>query len=250
MVSQRANLISKFSTNWHGFARHQADGANFASIGKKDDLSSRDDWNDPDPLEARGRGGGIPSGLPVNASLIILAICVGISLLSLVAPNFVYGYLALTPAYLFQRPWTIITHMFVHQNLDHLFWNMFFLFFFALPLEQRVGGKRFLEIYFFSGIVGAIAQMAVSGSYIVMMGASAALYGTMGCLAIIAPEISVLLFFVIPLRIQWAILLYAAIDFAMMGAGDNVAHMAHIAGLLVGVGFGYIMKNQPRAYYR
>jgi membrane associated rhomboid family serine protease len=35
-----------------------------------------------------------------------------------------------------------------------------------------------------------------------------------------------------------------------MGAGDNVAHMAHIAGLLVGVGFGYIMKNQPRAYYR
>jgi membrane associated rhomboid family serine protease len=127
---------------------------------------------------------------------------------------------------------------------------MFFLFFFALPLEQRVGEKRFLEIYIFSGLVGAIAQMLVSSPYAIMMGASGALYGAMGCLAMIAPEIRVLLFFVIPLRIQWAVVLYVLIDFSMLGAADNIAHMAHITGLLVGVAFGYIMRDQPRVYYQ
>lgn len=250
MVGQRTDNICKAAGNWLDGARHSAAGAFFASIGRRDDFRSKDDWNDPLPWESRGWRSKIPAGLPVNSSLIILAVCVLISLLSLIAPGFVYGYLALTPAYLFQRPWTLITHMFVHQNFDHLFWNMFFLFFFALPLEQRVGEKRFLEIYIFSGIVGAIAQMLVSSPYAVMMGASGALYGAMGCLAMIAPEIRVLLFFVIPLRIQWAVVLYALIDFSMLGAVDNVAHMAHIAGLLVGVAFGYMMKDQPRVYYQ
>ncbi len=242
----------KSAGNWLGRIRHfsSISSAFLASIGRRDDFRTKDDWNDSLPWESRGWKSRIPANLPVNASLIILAVCVAVSLLSLIVPGFVYGYLALIPAYLFQRPWTLITHMFVHQNFDHLFWNMFFLFFFALPLEQRVGERKFLEIYIFSGIAGAIAQMAVSSPYAVMMGASGALYGAMGCLALIAPEIRVLLFFVIPLRIQWAVVLYALIDFSMLGAVDNVAHMAHIAGLLVGVAFGYMMKGQPRVYYR
>lgn len=250
MASQLTDNTCKTAGNWRGSARYSATGVFFAAIGRRDDFRPKDDWNDPAPWESRGWRSRIPLGLPVNASLIILSACVLISLLSLISPGFVYGYLALIPANLFQRPWTLITHMFVHQNFDHLFWNMFFLFFFALPLEQRVGEKRFLEIYIFSGIAGAIAQMAVSSPYAVMMGASGALYGAMGCLAMIAPEIRVLLFFVIPLRIQWAVVLYALIDFSMLGAVDNVAHMAHIAGLLVGVAFGYMMKDQARVYYR
>jgi membrane associated rhomboid family serine protease len=241
--------IGKGPRIWLGYARSPFLGPFLASIGRRDDFRRTDDWNDPPHWENRGWRGRIPASLPINYSLAILAICVVVSLLSLIAPGFVYGYLALTPAYLFQRPWTLITHMFVHQNFDHLFWNMFFLFFFALPLEQRVGEKRFLEIYIFSGLVGAIAQMLISSPYAIMMGASGALYGAMGCLAMIAPEIRVLLFFVIPLRIQWAVVLYVLIDFSMLGAADNIAHMAHITGLLVGVAFGYMMRDQPRIYH-
>jgi rhomboid family protein len=243
------DYFSKRLSNLLGYAISPFFCPFLASIGRRDDFRRTDDWNDPAPWERRGWRDRIPLGLPVSYSLVILAICVAVSLLSLIAPGFVYGYLALTPAYLLQRPWTLITHMFVHQNFDHLFWNMLFLFFFALPLEQRVGEKRFLEIYLFSGLVGGIAQMLISSPYAVMMGASAALYGVMGCLAMIAPEIRVLLFFVIPLRIQWAVVLYALIDFSMLGAGDNIAHMAHIAGLLVGIAFGYMMKDQPRIYH-
>jgi membrane associated rhomboid family serine protease len=177
----------------------------------------------------------------------ILAICVFVSLLSLIAPGFVYGYLALNPAYVMQRPWTLITHMFVHANFDHLFWNMLFLFFFGVELERRVGETRFLEIYMLSGLAAALGQMLVSTG--TLLGASGALYGVMGCLAIIAPEIRVLLFFIIPLRIQYAVVLFAFMDFMMMGTGDSIAHAAHLTGLLVGLAFGYMMRNQPQVYY-
>jgi len=218
-----------------------------ASIGSRDDFRHKDDWNDPAPWETRSWRSKIPTGLPVSYSMAILAVCVFVSLLSLIAPDFVYSYLALNPAYVMQRPWTLITHMFVHANFDHLFWNMLFLFFFGVELERRVGETRFLEIYMFSGLAAALGQMLVSTG--TLLGASGALYGVMGCLAIIAPEIRVLLFFIIPLRIQYAVVLFAIMDFSMMGSGDSIAHAAHLTGLLVGLGFGYMMRNLPQIYY-
>jgi membrane associated rhomboid family serine protease len=218
-----------------------------ASIGSRDDFRHKDDWNDQAPWETRSWRSKIPTGLPVSYSMAILAVCVFVSLLSLVAPDFVYSYLALNPAYVMQRPWTLITHMFVHANFDHLFWNMLFLFFFGVELERRVGETRFLEIYMFSGLAAALGQMLVSTG--TLLGASGALYGVMGCLAIIAPEIRVLLFFIIPLRIQYAVVLFAIMDFSMMGSGDSIAHAAHLTGLLVGLGFGYMMRNLPQIYY-
>ena len=146
-----------------------------------------------------------------------------------------------------QRPWTLLTHMFVHANFDHLFWNMLFLFFFGMELEKRVGESKFLQIYILSGIVAAIGQMMISSGSLV--GASGALYGVMGCLAIIAPEIRVLLYFIVPLGIRTLVVIYALFDFLTMGSGDNIAHMAHIVGLLVGLAFGLLMKRQPQYYY-
>jgi membrane associated rhomboid family serine protease len=146
-----------------------------------------------------------------------------------------------------QRPWTLLTYMFVHANFDHIFWNMLVLFFFGMELEKRVGETKFLEIYVLSGIVAALGQMMISGGSLV--GASGAIYGVMGCLAIIAPEIRVLIFFVIPLSIRAAVVLFALLDFLTSGSADNIAHMAHIAGLLVGLAFGLLMKKQPQYYY-
>ena len=140
-----------------------------------------------------------------------------------------------------------MTYMFVHANFDHIFWNMLALFFFGMELEKRVGGTKFLQIYFLSGIVAALAQMIIAGGSLV--GASGAIYGVMGCLAIIAPEIRVLIFFIIPLSIRAAVVFFALMDyFLFMGVSDNIAHMAHIAGLLVGVAFGLVIKKQPQYY--
>jgi membrane associated rhomboid family serine protease len=220
-----------------------------APVGRRDDYRRRDEWGNPTtPASWRNK---IPSALPISLTGIILAICIIVFFLSLVAPYFVINYLSLVPAILFDRPWTIITYMFVHLTFDHLFWNMLFLFFFGMALEQRVGERMFLVIYLLSGIVAAVGQiLALSGmdSFIPMVGASGALFGVLGCLAIIAPEIRVLLFFVIPLSIKWAVVLYALVDFLSLGAADNIAHMAHITGLFVGLAFGYALRKKPRYY--
>jgi uncharacterized protein len=214
--------------------------------GKIEDYRNRDEWGNPETSGYSWRDR-IPSNLPVSYSGIILLTCITVYLLSLIAPGFVYGYLALNQDYLMQRPWTLLTHMFVHANFDHLFWNMLFLFFFGMELERRVGESKFLQIYILSGIVAAVGQMMISSGSLV--GASGALYGVMGCLAIIAPEIRVLLFFMIPLSIRAAVVLFALLDFLTLGAADNIAHMAHITGLLVGLAYGQMIRKQPRYYY-
>ncbi|MBN1322533.1 MAG: rhomboid family intramembrane serine protease [Methanotrichaceae archaeon] len=198
-------------------------------------------WDDDEDWRAP-RG-----GLPVSVSGAILIICMLFYVATLIAPGIAIPYLALNPALVLERPWTMVTHMFMHASFDHLFWNMLFLFFFGMELERRVGERLFLEIYLTSGLVAAFCQIAISSGY--MLGASGALYGVLGCLALIAPEIRVLLFFILPLRIQYAVVLFALMDFSMMGSGDSIAHMAHIGGLFVGLGFGYILRDRYRRAY-
>jgi len=217
-----------------------------AQIGHREDYRRRDEWGRP-AVHDSGWRDRISSALPISLSWAIIAICVAVYFLSLVASDFVYSYLALNPVYLAAMPWTLVTHMFVHANFDHLFWNMLFLFFFGPELERRVGEMRFLGIFLLSGIAAAAAQILIFPG--VLVGASGALYGVMGCLAMIAPEIRVLLFFLLPLSIRAAVIVFALIDFFALGAADNIAHMAHITGLLVGLAFGYALRNQPRYYY-
>jgi len=218
--------------------------ASFSPLGGREDFHRRDDWPGPQGWKERAQSR-LPRALP-GPSAIILGLCVLVYLLSLVAPGFVYGFLALNPLLLEQRPWTLITHMFVHASFDHLFWNMLFLFFFGTELERRVGERRFATIYLLSGMVAALAQIFFFPG--VLVGASGALYGVLGCLALIAPEIRVLIFFAIPLSIRWAVVLFALIDFVMMGSADSIAHLAHISGLFVGLAFGYFLRPKAKFY--
>jgi membrane associated rhomboid family serine protease len=216
-----------------------------AMTARRDDFRRRDEWGESQ-IPVNGWRSRIPSGLPVTYSGLILLACIVVFFISIIFPAFVYNYLALNPDYVMQRPWTLITHMFVHADFNHLFWNMLFLFFFGMELERRVGEKKFLQIYILSGIVAALGQMMISGGS--MVGASGALFGVMGCLAIIAPEIRILLFFVIPVSIRGAVVLFALIDFLTLGSADNIAHMAHIVGLLVGLAYGQTMMRAPKYY--
>ncbi|HOO54692.1 MAG TPA: rhomboid family intramembrane serine protease [Methanothrix sp.] len=233
-----------FERSGRGWARRLSLGAGWQRDGGRDNR-----WNGPDPW---GDDRYSPSGglrLPLTYSGMILVICVLLLFVRYLAPAFTFNYLALNPAFVASRPWTLITHIFVHANMEHLFFNMLFLFFFGTELERRVGESRFLQIFIISGLVAAIGQMAVVPTGY-MMGASGALYGVMGCLAVIAPEIRVLLFFVIPLSIRAAVVLFAVLDFTMMGSADSIAHMAHITGLLAGLAYGGMLKDRYRYRYR
>lgn len=184
----------------------------------------------------------------MSYSGLILLACIAVFLISLIFPTFVEDYLALNQDLVMKRPWTLITYMFVHTNFNHIFWNMVVFFFFGPELERRVGESKFLRIYIISGIVAAFGQMLISGG--TMMGASGAIFGVLGCLAVIAPEIRILLFFVIPMSIRGAVVLFALIDFLSMSSADSIAHMAHIVGLLVGLAYGQAMRRSPSYYWQ
>ncbi|MDF1533844.1 MAG: rhomboid family intramembrane serine protease, partial [Methanosarcinaceae archaeon] len=79
-----------------------------------------------------------------------------------------------------------------------------------------------------------------------MIGASGAIYGVFACMAILAPEMKVYVYF-IPMRIKYALVLFALMDFLLIGAPDMIAHTAHLSGLFVGVFMGMRIKKSSRS---
>src|SRR5512138_2619921 len=71
--------------------------------------------------------------------------------------------LEFSPSHALDRPWTFVTYFFVHAGLLHLLFNMFALFVFGVPVEQRMGSRAFLLYYLYCGIGGAVLSLALSG---------------------------------------------------------------------------------------
>ncbi len=185
-----------------------------------------------------------------NYSLTILAIAVVSFFLSMFIPGY-FDYLALYPMDIFARPWTLITHMFLHANAMHILLNMMFLFFFGPELEHRIGGKRFLIVFFLSGIIAAIGYslwtVFVLGSAAPAVGASGAILGIFACLAILAPHIQVYIYF-IPMKITHALIFFAALDLILgfFTSGDVIAHSAHLSGVAAGLFMGWHIKKSGK----
>ena len=143
--------------------------------------------------------------------------------------------------------WQLVTFQFMHAGIMHLLLNSIAIFFFGRALEDALGKKRFLQLYFTSGICGGLLQMAgalvfpthLGGS---VVGASAGGMGLIAAFATMFPEqrLTLLLFFVIPISIQAKVLLWISAGLAVFGIivpSDNVAHAAHLGGMLAGIGF-------------
>ena len=141
--------------------------------------------------------------------------------------------------------WQPFTYMFMHANFGHLFCNMFAVFMFATPLEQQWGSKRFLIYYIISGIGAGITQEIVWGlmyghaaAMAVTIGASGAVFGILFAFGWLFPETRLFIFpFPIPIKARIFVIIYAFIELlAGLGnfSGDNVAHFAHLGGLLFG----------------
>ena len=152
-------------------------------------------------------------------------------------------YFKLVPALVMARPWTLVTHIFLHstQHFEHFFFNMLFFVFFGPVLERKIGSSKFLLIFFLSGIVAGVGWSLTAISPVV--GASGALSGVFATLAVLMPRMKVYLFFFIPLEMWLTLILFALIDFAMMGSGDMIAHTAHLSGLFFGLVAGMLLKG-------
>ena len=146
--------------------------------------------------------------------------------------------------------WTFITSMFMHGGIGHLFVNMVSLMFIGGFVEKLIGYKRFLGLYFASGIFAGIFFVLIAAILgadlnVFAVGASGAIFGIGGLLAVLTPRLPVLVFFVIPMPmwIAMAFLLFGLWALSS-GIGLPIANTAHLGGLLVGLGYGFYLKNK------
>jgi membrane associated rhomboid family serine protease len=182
------------------------------------------------------------------AWLQIIAACVAVFFLQMALPGLTNSF-AFVPANAFSHPWTFVTSLFLHGGITHLFFNMWALFMFGPLLERRIGERKFYALYFISGIVGNLAFVFFYPAHVLGLGASGAIFGVIGALAVLMPSLP-LLFFFIPTQLWVAAIFWVAIDLFLTGSADDVAHYVHLAGIAVGVGWGMLLKKQePPEYY-
>ncbi|MEM5820181.1 MAG: rhomboid family intramembrane serine protease [Candidatus Aenigmatarchaeota archaeon] len=188
-------------------------------------------------------------------------------LLALIFISFIFqilikGYtqfLALIPSKVLRGEfYRIVTSIFLHGDEIHLFYNSFALLIFGSVLEKVIGSRRYLLVFFLSGIIGSIAYILTSillnEINIPAVGASGAIYGIIGTLAILRPTTIVLVYFVpIPLlffAFFWIIVESLATLFQFFGAKTGIASQAHLAGILFGIFYGYKLKEKGRIRIR
>jgi len=135
--------------------------------------------------------------------------------------------------------WQVFTYMFLHDPawIWHIVFNMYVLYAFGTQVEAMLGRRRFLTLYFGGGVAGGLAfcvMQYVFGERGIAMGASAAVIAVLIWYAIRYPNQTILLFFVLPIRLKWAAALIIGIDvLGAIGAyGGDVAHAAHLGGAL------------------
>ena len=178
----------------------------------------------------------IPPQKPTNKPFIvktIVILCIITFVLQFMIPYFT-EQLWLEPIELFNHPWQPVTSLFLHGGITHLLFNMVILWMFGNLLEREVGPKSFLAIFIISGIIGNIGSIMIGDPTIPSLGASGAIYGIIGALAILKPNMKVYVFF-IPMKIPFAAIVYAAIEIFSMGNADGIGHAAHLMGLIGGV---------------
>lgn len=144
------------------------------------------------------------------------------------------------------RPWTFVSYMFLHRGVLHLAFNMLALFVFGAPVEERMGGRAFITYYFVCGLGGATLALGLAQVFSVppMVGASGAIFGVMLAFAWAWPDQGILVFpLPEPIPAKWLVALLVGLDLILaipgwMGAGDGIAHLAHLGG--IGAGLIYL----------
>ena len=160
------------------------------------------------------------------------------------------------------RPYQFVTYMFMHGSFAHIFFNMFALWMFGNTIENAWGPKRFLIFYFVCGIGAGLTQELVQyiqlhdiienyqyvkignqsipvNEYLNMLttvGASGAVYGILLAFGMMWPNSRIYIYFAIPIKAKWFVIIYGLIElFSGFSSVDNVAHFAHVGGMVFGL---------------
>lgn len=141
------------------------------------------------------------------------------------------------------KPYQLFTYMFAHADFGHILFNMLGLVFAGPMLESMWGQKRFLSFYVITGL-GAGAIKVIIDYYLridtsFMIGASGAVYGLITAFGILFPDMEIKMMFIpIGFKAKYLLMVLGSLaiySVVMPSAGDNVAHIAHLGGIVVAI---------------
>ena len=157
--------------------------------------------------------------------------------------------LGLQPAGFTAKPWTIVTSLFVHAGLWHIFANMMTLYFFGTYLTRLIGENKFLIVYFGGGILGSILFILLASPFSIGVGASGAIFALGGALAIMRPKVPVMVF-PIPAPIPlWVAVIGGFVILTAVSRFLPIGWQAHLGGLVFGLIAGYFFKKRERSFF-
>ena len=140
-------------------------------------------------------------------------------------------------------PYQLVSYMFAHASYDqfgqivfsHILFNMVTLWMFGSTVESIWGAKRFLIFYLACGVAAGVAHMFLVHNA-TAVGASGAIMGVLAAFAYLFPNMELYVFGMLPIKAKFVVAIYAAIDLfgGFGGSNDNVAHFAHLGGLVMG----------------
>ena len=185
------------------------------------------------------------------------------------------------------KPHQFITYIFMHGGFSHILFNMLGVYIFGQVLEQVWGPNRYLIFYILTGLGAALAQYIIMHFEIsdvldivnqdinsrnldtsqrtelinqkyeylnkhVIIGASGSLFGLLGGFGMLFPNRELYLYFFIPIKAKWLVILYGGFEIfsgLQNNPTDNVAHFAHIGGLLVGIALVLFWRKDRNHFY-
>ena len=143
-------------------------------------------------------------------------ICIGVFIVQILVPGFTNALILNQASYF--EPWRFLTSIFLHGGFAHLLYNLFALALFGSILEKLIGGKKFLLVFFLSGL---LANLVSVNFYSSSLGASGAIYGILGCLTVIRPKMFVWVYS-LPMPMFLAAILWIAGSVIGVFIPDNV----------------------------
>lgn len=197
---------------------------------------------------------GLFSGASVNLILVAVNVVLFVVFTLMITSNQnLIDYVAIKPSNILQGQylWTFITSMFMHGGFFHLFANMFTLLFIGSLVERLLGRKRYFWFYMFAGIFAALLFVLLSLIFTsdynqFAVGASGAIFGLIGLLMVLTPNLPVMIFFIpIPIKLKYAAPGILVVLWLISIAGSvPIGNVAHLGGFVFGLAYGFYLKKK------
>ena len=178
-------------------------------------------------------------------AIYLVVICVSVFLLQLSFPVITDEFVLISKDAL-SRPWILVTSIFLHSptDLTHIFYNMFGLILFGYLLEGIVGSRRFLIIFFVTGIIASIGSAFLLECSVGCLGASGAIMGIIGTVTALRPKMVMYTpFGIMPMIVAAGF--YMLIDLGRLYYSvPGIASIAHLFGLGAGIVIGLMIRKK------